>query len=86
MQKGAEIKLGSATRLTGKQVLDQASREKYIRQIVQLGVQSTDKTFHEHLYRSLIDLGLENELLEFGGPDLVPFLQNAGREPLRKVC
>ncbi|CAN6478214.1 unnamed protein product [Victoria cruziana] len=85
VQKGAEIKLGSATRLTGKQVLDQASREKYIRQIVQLGVQSTDKTFHEHLYRSLIDLGLENELLEFGGPDLVPFLQNAGREPLRKV-
>ncbi|XP_065866958.1 nuclear pore complex protein NUP155-like [Euphorbia lathyris] len=28
----------------------------------------------------MIDLGLENELLEFGGPDLVPFLQNAGRE------
>ncbi|XP_031491794.1 nuclear pore complex protein NUP155 [Nymphaea colorata] len=85
VQKGAQIKFGSASRVSGKQALDQASRDKYIRQIVQLGVQSTDKAFHEHLYRSMIDLGLENELLEFGGPDLVPFLQNAGREPLKKV-
>ncbi|WCJ33618.1 Nuclear pore complex protein NUP155 [Euphorbia peplus] len=61
-------------------VLDQASRRKYICQIVHLGVQSSDRLFHEYLYRTMIDLGLENELLEFGGPDLVPFLQNAGRE------
>ena len=33
----------------------------------------------------MIDLGLENELLEYGGPDLVPFLQNAGRESLQEV-
>ncbi|EEF36426.1 protein with unknown function [Ricinus communis] len=66
-------------------VLDQASRRKYISQIVQLGVQSPDRLFHEYLYRTMIDLGLENELLEYGGPDLVPFLQNAGRETLQEV-
>lgn len=67
-------------------VLDQASRKKYICQIIQLGVQSPDRLFHEYLYRALIDLGLENELLEYGGPDLVPFLQSAGREPIHEVC
>ncbi|XP_050231791.1 nuclear pore complex protein NUP155 isoform X2 [Mercurialis annua] len=66
-------------------VLDQASRRKYICQIVQLGVQSPDRLFHEYLYRTMIDLGLENELLEYGGPDLVPFLQNAGRETLQEM-
>lgn len=65
--------------------LDKASRKKYISQIVQLGVQSTDRVFHEYLYRTMIDLGLENELLEYGGPDLVPFLQKAGREPIQEV-
>lgn len=65
--------------------LDSASRKKYICQIVQLGVQSPDRLFHEYLYRTMIDLGLENELLEFGGPDLVPFLQSAGREPINEV-
>lgn len=65
--------------------LDQASRKKFISQIVQLGVQSSDRLFHEYLYRTLIDLGLEDELLEYGGPDLVPFLQSAGREPLHEV-
>ncbi|XP_043808453.1 nuclear pore complex protein NUP155 isoform X2 [Manihot esculenta] len=66
-------------------VLDQASRKKYICQIVQLGIQSPDRLFHEYLYRTMIELGLEDELLEYGGPDLVPFLQNAGREPLQEV-
>lgn len=65
--------------------LDKASRKKYISQIVQLGVQSTDRVFHEYLYRTMIDLGLENELLEYGGPDLVPFLQKAGREPIQEA-
>lgn len=65
--------------------LDQASRKKYISQIVQLGVQSQDRLFHEYLYRAMIDLGLENELLEYGGPDLVPFLQSAGRQPIQEV-
>lgn len=65
--------------------LDQASRNKYICQIVQLGVKSPDRLFHEYLYRAMIDLGLENELLEYGGPDLVPFLQSAGREPIQEV-
>ncbi|XP_048318324.2 nuclear pore complex protein NUP155 isoform X1 [Ziziphus jujuba] len=68
-----------------KSVLDQASRKKYISQIVQLGVQSPDRLFHEYLYRAMIDLGLEDELLEYGGPDLVPFLQSAGREPIQEV-
>lgn len=65
--------------------LDQASRNRYIRQIVQLSVQSPDRVFHEYLYKTMIDLGLENELLEYGGPDLVPFLQNAGRQPIQEV-
>ncbi|MQL71052.1 hypothetical protein Taro_003366, partial [Colocasia esculenta] len=60
--------------------LDQASRNRYIRQIVQLSVQWPDRIFHEYLYDTMIDLGLESELLEYGGPDLVPFLQSAGRE------
>ncbi|KAL9254939.1 Nuclear pore complex protein NUP155-like protein [Drosera capensis] len=70
---------GKAT--AGGIILDAASRKKYIRQIVQLAVQSPDRLFHEYIYRTLIDLGLENELLEYGGPDLVPFLQKAVREP-----
>ncbi|XP_022157766.1 nuclear pore complex protein NUP155 [Momordica charantia] len=68
-----------------RSILDAASRSKYICQIVQLGVQSPDKIFHDYLYRSMIDLGLDNELLEYGGPDLVPFLQNAGRHPIQEV-
>ncbi|KAF5195837.1 Nuclear pore complex protein [Thalictrum thalictroides] len=77
---------GSPTRPTAKRLLlDHASRKRYIRQIVQLGVQSPDKGFHEHLYRAMIGLGLETELLEYGGPDLVPFLQNAGRQPIQEV-
>ncbi|WVZ26524.1 hypothetical protein V8G54_005068 [Vigna mungo] len=65
--------------------LDPSSRKKYICQIVQLGVQSPDRIFHEYLYQAMIDLGLENELLEYGGPDLLPFLQNAGRKPIHEV-
>ncbi|KAF9623973.1 hypothetical protein IFM89_007416 [Coptis chinensis] len=78
---------GSPTRPTtiNKSVLDKVSRDKYICQIVQLGVQSPDRLFHKHLDRTMIDLGLENELLEYGGPDLVPFLQNAGRQPIQEV-
>uniref|UniRef100_A0A7N0TFW8 Nuclear pore complex protein NUP155 n=1 Tax=Kalanchoe fedtschenkoi TaxID=63787 RepID=A0A7N0TFW8_KALFE len=68
----------------GPSILD-ASRNKYIMQIVQLGVQSPDRVFHEYLYRTMIDLGLENELLEYGGPDLVPFLQNPGRGPMQEL-
>ncbi|GAB2228632.1 hypothetical protein Droror1_Dr00022752 [Drosera rotundifolia] len=70
---------GKAT--AGGIIHDAASRKKYIHQIVQLAVQSPDSLFHEYIYQTLIDLGLENELLEYGGPDLVPFLQKAVREP-----
>lgn len=70
---------------TARSFLDPASRKKYICQIVQLGVQSPDRIFHEYLYRAMIDLGLENELLEYGGPDLVPFLQSPGHEPIQEV-
>ncbi|XP_072972220.1 nuclear pore complex protein NUP155 [Typha angustifolia] len=66
-------------------VIDEASRNKYIRQIIQLGVQWPDTAFHEHLYKTLIELGLENELLEYGGSDLVSFLQSAGRKPLQEA-
>ncbi|XP_047330000.1 nuclear pore complex protein NUP155-like isoform X2 [Impatiens glandulifera] len=76
---------GSPIRPVAQSTLDPASRKKYIHQIVQLGVQSTDRSFHEFLYRTLIDLGLENELLEYGGPDLAPFLQNALREPVQET-
>lgn len=82
---GAQRKFGSPVRPVAPPILDKASLDRYIRQIVQLGVQSPDRAFHEHLYRTLIDLGLENELLEYGGPDLVPFLQSAGREPIQEV-
>lgn len=66
-------------------ILDPASRNRYIRQIIQLSVQWPDTAFHEHLYRNLIELGLETELLEYGGPDLVSFLQTAGRKPSQEV-
>lgn len=77
---------GSPIRPAAQSNLDQASRKRFISQIVQLGVQSSDRLFHEYLYRTLIDLGLEDELLEYSGPDLVPFLQSVGREPLHEVC
>jgi len=77
---------GSPIRSTVSQsALDPSSRKKYICQIVQLGVQSPDRIFHEYLYQAMIDLGLENELLEYGGPDLLPFLQSAGRKPIHEV-
>lgn len=58
--------------------LDDASRDRYVRQIVQLGVRWPDRAFHRALYQTMIELGMENELLELAGPDLVPFLQSAG--------
>lgn len=70
---------------SARSILDQSSRKKFICQIVQLAVQSSDRIFHEYLYRTMVDLGLENELLEFGGPDLVPFLQQAASEPKEEV-
>ncbi|GAB2296935.1 hypothetical protein Dimus_031037 [Dionaea muscipula] len=62
-------------------VLDFSSRKKYTRQIIQLAVQSPDRLFHEYIYRTMINLGLDNELLEYGGTDLVPFLQTAVHGP-----
>ncbi|KAL2622102.1 hypothetical protein R1flu_002307 [Riccia fluitans] len=58
--------------------LDDTARETYIRQIVQLGVRWPDRAFHRSLYQTMIELGMEEELLELAGPDLVPFLQSAG--------
>ncbi|KAJ0492375.1 putative nucleoporin, nucleoporin, nucleoporin, subdomain 1 [Helianthus annuus] len=78
--KGEEVshkEFRSPIRSSAQSSLNPATRKKYICQVIQLGVQSSDKIFHEYLYRALIDIGLEDELLEFGGPDLVPFLQNA---------
>ncbi|CAN4113008.1 unnamed protein product [Withania somnifera] len=83
--EASKREFGSPIRPIAQSTLDQTSRKKYIRQIVQLGVQSSHKVFHQSLYRTLIDLGLEDELLEYGGPDLVPFLQNSGREPTNEV-
>lgn len=78
--------INSPTKSTSaRSVLDQSTRKKYVCQIVQLAVQSPDSIFHEYLYRAMVDLGLENELLEFGGPDLVPFLQRAVSETKNEV-
>lgn len=76
----------NSSQVTSGPSLDQATRDNYIRQIIQLCVQWPDTAFHEHLYRTLIDLGLENELLEYGGSDLVPFLQSAGHKLIQEVC
>ncbi|XP_050130718.1 nuclear pore complex protein NUP155-like isoform X1 [Malus sylvestris] len=73
----SQREFGSPLRPAARSVLDQVSRNKYISQIVQLGIQSPDRLFHEYLYHAMIDLGLENALLEYGGPDLVPFLESA---------
>ncbi|GAB4828698.1 hypothetical protein Ancab_018363 [Ancistrocladus abbreviatus] len=78
---------GSPTKpAAANSTLDPASRRKYMSQIVQLAVQSPDRLFHEYLYQTMIDLGLENELLEYGGTDLVPFLQSAGHEPREEAA
>ncbi|KAI5054884.1 hypothetical protein GOP47_0030029 [Adiantum capillus-veneris] len=77
-EEGAQTGFRSGFGTLQKAVLDKAVREKYIRQIVQLSVRWPDRPFHEFLYQTMIDIGLENELLELAGPDLVPFLQNAG--------
>lgn len=85
--RGEQKEFRSSVRLPGMQpVLDQASRDRYICQIVQLSVQWPDRAFHEYLYQKMIEIGLENELLEYGGSDLVPFLQRAGREQTQQVC
>ncbi|XP_010932548.2 nuclear pore complex protein NUP155 isoform X1 [Elaeis guineensis] len=85
-QKGTQTEFSASVRFSGmRSVLDQASRDKYIHQIIQLSVQWPDTAFHKYLYRTLIVLGLENELLEYGGTDLVLFLQNAGRKPTEEV-
>ena len=53
---------GTPIRSTASQsALDPASRKKYICQIVQLGVQSPDRIFHEYLYQAMIDLGLDRK-------------------------
>lgn len=78
--------IASALRSLASSMLDEASRRQYICQIVHLGVQSTDRAFREYLYKAMIELGLENELLEYGGPDLIPFLQNAGSHSASEVC
>ncbi|KAJ0981266.1 hypothetical protein J5N97_009521 [Dioscorea zingiberensis] len=78
--------LSASAKFSGSgSVLDQASRNKYIRQIIQLGVQWPDTLFHEHMYSTLIELGLGQELLEYGGSDLVSFLQSAGRRTPQEV-
>ncbi|CAA7033766.1 unnamed protein product [Microthlaspi erraticum] len=77
--------IANALRSLTSSMLDEASRRQYICQIVHLGVQSTDRAFREYLYKAMIELGLENELLEYGGPDLIPFLQNAGSNSASEV-
>ncbi|XP_010501467.1 PREDICTED: nuclear pore complex protein NUP155-like [Camelina sativa] len=77
--------IANSVRSLASSMLDEASRRQYICQIVHLGVQSTDRAFREYLYKAMIELGLENELLEYGGPDLVPFLQNAGSHSASQV-
>ncbi|KAG6548318.1 hypothetical protein Mapa_010184 [Marchantia paleacea] len=76
---GHRGEVGTPSRpVPGHSSLDDATLETYIRQVVQLGVRWPDRAFHRSLYQTMIELGMENELLELGGPDLVPFLQSAG--------
>ncbi|KAE8719630.1 NUP155 protein [Hibiscus syriacus] len=81
--EGSQREFGSPAAV--KSVLDNASRRKFICQIVQHSVQSPDRIFHEYLYRTMIDLGLENELLEYGGPDLVLFYFKVDCQPVNTV-
>ncbi|PRQ53483.1 putative nucleoporin, Nup155 [Rosa chinensis] len=62
-----------------------SSRNRHVCQIVQLGIRFPDRLFHEYLCRAMIDFGLENELFEFGGPNLVPLLQSVAGEPIQEV-
>jgi nuclear pore complex protein Nup155 len=75
-----EIVMNALRNLQGSGVhsMDPGSRSRYMKQVIQLSMEQSSTAFREHLYHTLIDLGLENELLEFGGPDLVAFLQSAG--------
>ncbi|KAH7293720.1 hypothetical protein KP509_28G038900 [Ceratopteris richardii] len=77
------VRTGFGTPQSG--ILDKTMRDKYIRQIVQLSVRWPDRAFHEFLYQTMIDIGLEAELLELAGPDLVPFLQSAGSRQTLKT-
>ncbi|CAH8382442.1 unnamed protein product [Eruca vesicaria subsp. sativa] len=77
--------IANALRSLVSSLLEETSRKQYICQIVHLGVQSTDRAFREYLYTAMIELGLENELLEYGGQDLVPFLKNAGSQNASEV-
>ncbi|KAF8095111.1 hypothetical protein N665_0341s0035 [Sinapis alba] len=77
--------IANALRSLVSSMLEEASRRQYISHIVHLGVQSTDRAFREYLYTAMIELGLENELLEYGGPDLIPFLKNAGSHSSSEV-
>ncbi|WJZ95191.1 hypothetical protein VitviT2T_013980 [Vitis vinifera] len=68
MGEAFQKEFGSPARPVARSTLDQASRYKYI-----------------YVYHTMIDLGLENEFsLGHGGPNLAPFLQNAGRESLQE--
>ncbi|KAJ7534364.1 hypothetical protein O6H91_13G091000 [Diphasiastrum complanatum] len=79
IQNGNRPGFGAPSKtVASRQLLHLPEKEKYVRQIVQLSVRWPDSAFHETLYRTMIELGLERELLELAGSDLVPFLQNAG--------
>ena len=74
-----------ARQVATKSIIDPASKKKYVSQIVQLAVQSSDRLFHEYIYHTMIELCLEDELLEYGGPYLVSFLQSAASEPTEEA-
>lgn len=84
---GKSSEAGTPTKqaLNSRPSLDDAARETYVRQIVQLGVRWPDRAFHRALYQTMIELGMENELLELAGPDLVSFLQSAGNYQTSQV-
>lgn len=83
--EGAQTGLRSVFGSMQRPVTDVALRDKYVRQIVQLSVRWPDRAFHEFLYQTMIEIGLESELLELAGADLVPFLQNAGSRQILKI-
>jgi len=82
---GSKVSFSTPSIPGARLLLDEAARGSYIHQIVQLSVRWPDTAFHEYLYQTMMELGLSQELLELGGPDLVPFLQRAGNYQTTKV-
>ena len=55
-----------------------AHQEADQRTLLTLALSSSDRLLLEHMYRTMLELGLDDELLELGGSALERFLATAG--------